>query len=112
MTMEITTREYKHAVVVRVVGRVDANAAPSFEAALTKFVEAGQKHLILELPETGYLSSAGVRALVTTQKTLKGKGGALFISQPSERVMEVLHIAGLDVLFKTYPTTEAALGDL
>ncbi|MBL8046374.1 MAG: STAS domain-containing protein [Anaerolineales bacterium] len=110
--MELDIREYKRANVVRVTGRVDASVAPKFEETLQQQVEGGHAHLILEMDGTDYISSAGVRALISAQKALKAKGGAVLLAQPSTRVKEVLDIAGLDALFSTYPDTEAALGSL
>lgn len=108
--MEIAMREYKRANVLRVTGRVDASVAPKFEEALHEQTTSGPAHLVLEMDATDYISSAGVRALIAAQKTLKARGGAVFIAQPSQRVMEVLQIAGLDSLFRTFPDTEAAIG--
>ena len=110
--MEINKREYKRANVLRVIGRVDASVAAQFEEALRSEVEHGHAHLILEMDGTDYISSAGVRALISAQKALKHKGGAVLLAQPSERVKEVLDIAGLESLFKVYGDTEAAIGSV
>ncbi len=110
--MEINVREYKRVNVIRVTGRVDASVAPQFEDALRKQVETGHAHLVLEMDGTDYISSAGVRALISAQKVLKSKGGSVMLAQPSERVREVLSIAGLDALFQTYADTEAAIGSI
>lgn len=110
--MDINVREFKRANVVRVTGRVDASVAAQFEEVLRKQVESGHAHLILEMDSTDYISSAGVRALISAQKALKGRGGAVLLAQPSERVKEVLKMAGLDVLFLSYPDTETALGSV
>lgn len=110
--MELGVREYKRVNVIRVTGRVDASVAPQFEDLLRQQVETGHAHLILEMDSTDYISSAGVRALISAQKALKGRGGGVILAQPSERVKEVLNIAGLDVLFQVYPDTEAAIGSV
>lgn len=110
--MELDIREYKRANVVRVTGRVDASVAPKFEEALKQQVEGGHAYLILEMDGTDYISSAGVRALISAQKALKSKGGGVLLAQPSGRVKEVLDIAGLDALFQVYADTEAALGSV
>ncbi len=107
--MEIITRDYPHANIIRVVGRVDAGTYVDLESKLKEYVDAGRKHLVLELDGTEYLSSAGVRVLISTQKLLKPGGGRLILAQPSERVMDVLKLAGVDVLFPTYDSTVAAL---
>jgi len=109
--MDIETREYKRATIFRVSGRVDASTAPEFDSQIKALAEAGRP-VVLELDATSYLSSAGVRALISAQKVLKGRGARLAIAQPSVRVREVLKIAGLEPIFELFDTTEAAVGSL
>lgn len=108
--MEITARDYKRVTVVRVTGRVDASTAAQFEAALKEYIAGDHSHLILEMDETDYLSSAGARILISAQKAMRGKGGKVLLAQPSERVREVLQLAGLESIFPVYDDTEAAIG--
>ncbi len=108
--MEITTRDYKRANVIRVTGRVDASTYAALEAKLKEYIDNGHVHLVLEMDGTEYLSSAGARVLISAQKALKPRGGRLALSQPSLRVREVLDLAGLDALFPIYDDTVAALG--
>ncbi len=107
--MEITTRDYKRSNIIRVVGRVDASNYQDLEATLKSYIDSGRVHLVLEMDGTEYLSSAGVRVLISAQKALKPRGGRLAIAQPSERVKEVLDLAGLDPLFPIYDNTVAAV---
>jgi anti-sigma B factor antagonist len=108
--MELTTRDYKRANVIRVVGRVDASTYTELENKIKEYIENGHYHLVLEMDGTEYLSSAGARVLISAQKALKPKGGRLALSQPSQRVREVLELAGLETLFPIYADTVAALG--
>jgi anti-anti-sigma factor len=110
LAMEISSRDYKRVSIIRVVGRVDATTAPEFESRLKSYVN-GRSHLILELDAADYISSAGLRAMISAQKTLKAKSGQLVLAQVSEKVKEVLQLAGLDPLFPMYPSTEAAIGE-
>jgi anti-sigma B factor antagonist len=108
--MELTTRDYKRANVIRVTGRVDASTYTALEAKIKEYIDSGHVHLVLEMDGTEYLSSAGARVLISAQKALKPRGGRLVLSQPSDRVREVLDLAGLDALFPIYADTVAALG--
>ncbi len=110
--MDISVREHKRAHIIRVTGRVDASVAPQFEETLRGHTSSGPAHIVLEMDSTDYISSAGVRALIAAQKALRNKGGAVLIAQPSGRVKEVLELAGLESLFKTFADTEAALGSI
>lgn len=107
--LEITTRDYKRSNVIRVSGRVDASTYSQLEDKLKEYIEDGHVHLVLEMDGTEYLSSAGARVLISAQKALKPRGGRLALAQPSDRVREVLDLAGLDALFPIYDTTVAAL---
>jgi anti-anti-sigma factor len=108
--MEITTRDYKRVCVIRAVGRIDATSVELFEDKLKEYVESDHLNLVFEADATTYLNSSGVRVLISIQKSLRPKGGRLVISQPSERVKEVLQIAGLESVIPVYDTTESAVG--
>jgi anti-sigma B factor antagonist len=107
--VEITVNEYKRVAVITVTGRVDSATATDFETNINEVVEKGKHNLVLDLSQVEFLSSAGLRVLVTTRKTLQGAGGNIVLAQPSERVVETLDTAGLDVLFERYDTREAAV---
>jgi anti-sigma B factor antagonist len=108
--MEISTRDHKRASVIRVTGRIDSNTSPEFDAKLKEFISANRLHLVLEMDATEYISSAGVRALISAQKALKPKGGQVVLSNPSAKVKDVLKLAALESLFPTYSKTEDAVG--
>ena len=110
--MELTTRDYNRVNVIRVEGRIDASTAPQFEQKIREYMDAGRRQLVVEMDGTEFLSSAGVRALISAQKNLKPKGGKLALAQPSQRVMEVIDLDGMRPLFPIYDTTEAAVGDM
>lgn len=107
--MEITIQEYKRVAVITVTGRVDSATASEFENEVNEVIEGGQHNLVLDLSQVDFLSSAGLRVLVTTRKTLQAAGGDIVLAQPSDRVVETLDTAGLDVLFERYDTREAAV---
>ena len=107
--MEITTRDFPKANIIRVTGRIEASTYTQLEAKLKEYIDAGRTHLVLEMDGTEYLSSAGARVLISAQKALKPKGGRLALAQPSARVKDVLDLAGLDSLFSIYDSTVAAL---
>lgn len=101
---------YKRAALITISGRVDSSNASQLEEVLTNVVDEGQKNLVLDLSGLDYLSSAGLRHLVGTLKECRKRGGDLRIADPSERVDEVLRMAGLKSLFATYGDTTSAVG--
>lgn len=108
--MEVETTNYKRCSVVSVSGRVDSNTAPAFEEALKAVLDEGQHNVILELSGVEFLSSAGLRGMVSTLKACKNAGGDLRVATPSERVVEVMQLAGLTTLFTVFDDLTAAVG--
>lgn len=78
-------------VTIAVTGRVDTTTAPEFEAGLKL---AGTETLTLDLSGVPYMSSAGLRCLLTAQKTMMAGGGAMTITGVQPAVMEVLELTG------------------
>lgn len=109
--MEITTQEFKHCDLIKVKGRVDSATAPDFSKALEKANNAGRFKIAVDLSELEYMSSAGFRALLATQRNCKkyNRGELVLISVP-ERIREALELAGFTELFKTFDDTVAAVG--
>ena len=108
--MEITTQDFKRVAVMSVTGRVDSATAPELESQLRTLVDGGKTHIVLDLKNVEYMSSAGLRAMVSTLKAVKRVNGDLRLANPSARVEEVLHLAGLTSIFTMFPTQEAAVG--
>jgi anti-sigma B factor antagonist len=104
--VEITDRQ--QVTVLEAAGRIDGSNASELGQALTGVIGRGRAQLVLDLSKVDYMSSAGLRELVGALKKLQGSGD-LRLAQPTERVLEVMEIAGLDTIFKIYPTLNAAV---
>ena len=74
-------------------GRLDTATAPRLqEALIPAFDEANE--ILLDFSELAYVSSAGLRVLLTGHKTAKSKGAFMKLSGVSEDVMEILDMTG------------------
>ena len=109
--MEITHKEFKRVDLINVRGRVDSSTAPELQAAFKAINDAGRFRIVLDAAELEYISSAGLRVLVSTLKSCKRYNrGDLRLASVTKRVGGVLEMAGLDILFKAYPSTAEAVG--
>jgi len=108
--MEISTKEMKRVSLVTVSGRVDSSTAPDFDKALQSLINANRTQIIVDMSQVEYLSSAGLRSLVSASKASKSGGGDVRIAKPSKRVKEVLELAGLNVIFSMYDDLVEAVG--
>ena len=94
--MEIKTKVEGNRLTIAVSGRVDTVTAPELEAGL-KFGDA--QCVVIDLGDVPYMSSAGLRLLLTAHKTMFGKGGELQVANAQPSVKEVLDITGFsDIL--------------
>ncbi len=109
--MEITIQEFKHCDLIKVKGRVDSSTAPDFSKALEKANDNGHYKLAVDMSELEYMSSAGFRALLGSQRNCKryNRGELVLVSVP-ERIREALELAGFTELFKTFDDSIAAVG--
>ncbi len=108
--MEISSTIHRRVVVITVSGRIDTATSSEFEEALEDVIEKGQKNLVMDFAAVDFLSSSGLRVLVTIRKKLRQAGGDIVLATPSERAADSFEIAGLDKLFPSYPDRESAVG--
>ena len=94
--MEIKTKAEGNKLTIAVSGRVDTVTAPELAAGLN-FGDA--QSVVIDLKDVPYMSSAGLRLLLTAHKTMLAKGGELQVANVQPSVREVLDITGFsDIL--------------
>ena len=95
--MEITKTQGGTKLTVAVSGRLDTNTAPELDAAIKESIE-GMTEVVLDIADLEYISSAGLRVLLSTQKTMM-RQGSMKVINVQEPVMEVLEVTGFsDIL--------------
>jgi anti-sigma B factor antagonist len=98
--------------VVGVVGRFDLASAPDVQHYLVATIAAGQRRLVLDLGETTFVDSAGVRCLVDALRSAHGAGGTLRLARPGVQARLALRLAGVDRLLAPGETVAHALAGL
>ena len=95
MTIEI--KKNADELVLEITGRLDTITAPALDKTINE--NLGEiKSLILDCKNLEYISSAGLRVLLSTQKKLQQKG-TMKLKNVREEVMEVFEITGfVDIL--------------
>ena len=107
--MEISIDKQSKAVIVVVKGRIDGVSAPEFEKKMADHIASGANRFVVDCSALEYISSAGLRSLLTTAKTLKARGGELVFAALRDVVREVFEIGGFSKIFCIYDSTDAAL---
>jgi len=96
-------------VVLRVIGRMDAENAAQFERQCESCISAGFTSIVIDLCDLTYVSSMGLRSVVAVAKKLRDKGGDLRICRLTGLVRQVFEITRLNQVFPPHDSVESAL---
>ena len=95
--MNIIKTRNENALTVALEGRLDTMTAPELEAVLKEELE-GVADLTFDLEKLDYISSAGLRVLLSAQKTMNNRG-TMKVLHANEIVMEIFEVTGFtDIL--------------
>ena len=95
MTIEI--KRNAEELVLEIVGRLDTTTAPALDKTIGENL-SGVKNLILDFKGLEYISSAGLRVLLSAQKKMQ-QIGAMKVINVCEDIMEVFEMTGFaDIL--------------
>ncbi|MDE2923502.1 MAG: STAS domain-containing protein [Acidobacteriota bacterium] len=79
--------------------------------ALKRSLADGEGHVLLDLSDVNYMDSTGIGELVGYLVRLRAEERKLILVRPSERIVQLLTVAGVASLFPTYDTVEDALAE-
>ena len=95
MTIEKTVNGTE--LTMTLSGRLDTTTAPQLETQLKESID-GVEHLVLDFAALEYLSSAGLRVLLSAQKIMN-KQGSMVVRNVNETIAEIFEVTGFcDVL--------------
>ena len=95
--MTISKTQNNSKLTIALDGRLDTTTAPQLEAEIKSSLN-GITELVFELSNLEYISSAGLRVLLSAQKIMN-KQGKMVIHGASEEIMEIFDVTGfIDIL--------------
>lgn len=112
MALEIITKEIKDALVIDLNGNLDTNTAPEAETLINTQIDNDVKKIIINLENTKYVSSAGLRVFLATAKKLTANGGTVKLCSANEVVQEILDISGFSSILDVRESQKDALSDI
>lgn len=98
MNLTITESNPTH-VIARIEGRFDTAAAVQFGQDMDPLLEQADKTIVLDCEALEFVSSSGLRCLLTLRKAAQTKGGQMIIRHVSENVKHVFDLTGFTGLF-------------
>jgi len=97
---------------LRVEGRLDTTSAQILENSLMQLIKEGSHCLLVDFKKVDYLSSAGMRVILAATKKLKAVNGKIIFFNISEEVMEIIKMAGFELILNISSTEEDAVASI
>ena len=94
--------------VVQPQGRLDTTSSPALDVELRQHLAQGHTQILLDLSDTRYINSNGLRVLLRTSEEARRLGGRMKICCLNARLTEIFAMAGFDQLFEIYETRAQA----
>lgn len=74
--------------------RIDTTNAPAFDGAIHELLGQGITELCVDMKETIYISSVGLRVLLSTQKAMNARKGTMVLTNVCDQVREIFDVTG------------------
>jgi anti-anti-sigma factor len=108
--VKISTSAIENGVVLlEVEGEVDAHTAPKLDKTLDDLLAQGHCRLLIDASQMGYISSPGLRSLLSAQLEARRLGGEVRLFGPSAQLRQTFETAGLGELLHISDTHQAAM---
>jgi len=111
--MNVSSRRYANAVVLRVEGRLDQDTCVAFTTDLMKSVDTAAAEggaVVLDLSGLEYISSAGLRCFMLASRQAKSQRAKIAVAALQPMVAEIFQISHFNLVFQVFPTVREALG--
>ncbi len=107
--MEIQEESRGSLVVVAPSGRVDGFTSPELESRISGIIERGDHNVLLDCENMEYISSAGLRVILTSAKKCQKEGGKLTVCSLQPSCKSVMEVSGFLNMLEYHETRDAAL---
>lgn len=101
-----------NAVSVELIGRLDTLGVDAIETRFNAAALAAERSTLVDLSRVDFVSSMGVRLLITAAKTVKARHQRLLLLVPAGPVREMLETAAIDTLIPMFAQRDEALAAL
>jgi anti-sigma B factor antagonist len=109
--MEINVTTVDGVSVVKLAGDIDGSSAPAAQAAILPLA-APDCRILLDMTDVPYMSSAGLRMLLSTYRQVTGKNGRVALVGLSENIQDTMSVTGFLKFFTVCETVQAGLDAL
>ncbi len=110
MSLKLSTRKSSGVSIVDISGRVTlGETASALRETIGQMARSGERQILLNLSDLGYLDSSGMGVLVSSFATINSLGGRLKLTNLSDRVKDLLLITKLYTVFEIFEDESSAV---
>ncbi len=95
--------------IIRIAGQLTVGNRQELKTLITEGLDRGERRLLIDCTETGYIDSSGLSALVSVARKVRELGGELRIAGLNDDLRSLFELTKLDTLFPISPTPAEAL---
>ncbi len=108
--MAIKTKDLGGDIIAYLRGRIDSFEGTALEVDLRNLLNKYEKaNVIINLKEVEFISSSGVRVLLSTQRMLKERGNKLILCELSDPVFKIIAVSELTKILNIAKTEDEAI---
>ncbi|MEL7431467.1 MAG: STAS domain-containing protein [Chlamydiota bacterium] len=96
MNIQIDVEEVENKYILRIQGRIDTMTTPILEKRIEELVKQNHWDLLADFTDVEYLSSAGLRVLLSSTKKARAHQGHFVLFSIDEDVLEIIKMAGFE----------------
>ncbi len=111
--MELQFNELEHGIsAIKLIGVLDVQGVGVIETKFAGYSTGDNARVLVDLAEVEFLTSIGIRLLVTTAKSIVNRGGKMVILNPNENVKGVLEMTGIMDIIPIHMGLQNAIAEL
>lgn len=103
-----TTNTIDQVTVVELIGDIDGSTAPKVQEHVLPLAEVGGR-ILMDLTQVPYMSSAGLRMLLSVYRQISSRNGQVILVGLSEEIRDTMSITGFLDFFTTRDTLDSGL---
>ncbi|TVR42438.1 MAG: anti-sigma factor antagonist [Planctomycetota bacterium] len=107
--LDIHTEQEGPALIITLAGMLDGHTCPQLDEFCSGDLIYTSQHIIIDLLQLSYVSSAGISIFIGLQQSKRARNGSVHLLNPSAAVAEVFNLLGLQALFHIHGSREAAV---
>lgn len=107
--METRTKEEAGVLIVELDGRLNSPASSQLEKKIKVWVSSGSQTVLFDCGSLSYISSAGLRVLLSGAKLIQKQKGQMALCRLSANVQEVFEVSGFIDILNVYDDLDKAI---